>query len=237
MALSLSLGSSLLSKVLGYYYPKDIARKSRGLPPKRIVLICCEGAKTEPAYIEALRRELRLSSVHIEIVPGDVCGSSPKSIVSWAVEHRKALRKDWPDTVAWCAFDRDSHPKLSDALCRARDNNILVAFSNPSFELWLLLHFEFSTALIDRRAALRRLRTHVKDYEKGRIQYDAFRDRRTQAKGRAAMLRSHHETTRSRSISRTALVNANSTTRSGDNPSTTMDELVTLLESLQDLAR
>jgi hypothetical protein len=45
------------------------------------------------------------------------------------------------DAERWVMFDRDQHSEIPEAFVRARQNGINVAFSNPSFDLWLLLHF------------------------------------------------------------------------------------------------
>jgi hypothetical protein len=52
----------------------------------------------------------------------------------------------------WALFDRDEHPRISEALALlATHERIRVAFSNPSFDLWLLLHF---TAVSDPQGGL-----------------------------------------------------------------------------------
>jgi len=38
-------------------------------------------------------------------------------------------------------FDRDEHHEIPEAFARAKREGIKVVFSNPSFDLWLLLHF------------------------------------------------------------------------------------------------
>lgn len=52
-------------------------RRQRKNPrePYDVVLIVCEGSKTEPAYFTALKNELRLSSANISIF-GKECGSA-----------------------------------------------------------------------------------------------------------------------------------------------------------------
>ena len=40
----------------------------------------------------------------------------------------------------WAVFDRDEHPRFKDALMRCRQQGVHVAWSNPCFELWLILH-------------------------------------------------------------------------------------------------
>jgi hypothetical protein len=69
------------------------------------------------------------------------------SLVQQAVvlldDRQRAMRRD-RDSPAfdeiWCVFDRDEHPYVEDALALAAQHGINVAFSNPCFELWLLLH-------------------------------------------------------------------------------------------------
>jgi hypothetical protein len=41
----------------------------------------------------------------------------------------------------WALFDRDQHQDIPQAMRDARDGGVRVAFSHPSFDLWLLLHF------------------------------------------------------------------------------------------------
>ena len=47
-------------------------------------------------------------------------------------------------------FDTDEHENLPHAIEDARQSAILVAVSNPCFELWLVLHAREQTAYIDR---------------------------------------------------------------------------------------
>ena len=218
-----------MRRLQGYYYPRDIRRTSRRLAPKTIVCICCEGAKTEPHYFEALRRDLRLSSVCVRIIPGDICGSDPRTVVAWAADMKKDLAAEWPGAVVWCVFDRDEHPQIENALCRARDCRICLGFSNPCFELWLLLHYEYSTAQLERDEALRRLRAYIPAYAKATPVYDFLRERREQAVTHASRLREHHERTRDSRAQAKPAVNRGSTARPTDNPSTTVDELVVYL--------
>lgn len=42
----------------------------------------------------------------------------------------------------WAVFDRNGHPHFNEAVAMCRDNHVLVAQSNPCFELWLVLHLE-----------------------------------------------------------------------------------------------
>ncbi|NLT51828.1 MAG: RloB domain-containing protein, partial [Ignavibacteria bacterium] len=53
------------------------------------------------------------------------------------------------------------------AITRAKDIGVDVAWSNPSFELWYLLHFEYRNTGIDRDEAKKRLnQLFGKEYQK-----------------------------------------------------------------------
>jgi hypothetical protein len=137
---------------------------SRGAPDRKkkpTVLVVCEGGKTEPTYFESLKRDKRLPSV--EIV-GRECGPHPTTVV----KHAKKVVEEYPDYFdeVWCVFDRDKHERLQDAFIQARDNSFKVAFSNPCFELWYLIHFTDQESHIERGAA----RSALKNKRKGKAE-------------------------------------------------------------------
>lgn len=98
----------------------------------------------------------------------------PKTVVETAVEKKKeAARsaKKGSDSFlkfdhVWCVFDVDDHPHLVQATQQANDNGVNVAISNPSFELWILLHFESQRAHIHRGDLRSKLQIHIPDYDK-----------------------------------------------------------------------
>ena len=198
-------------------------RKSfrRGPPsrqPAPIVLIVCEGEATEPTYFKRLRVEKHLPSTSVEVIPGSISGSHPKSITAYAKERKNEARADRvPYDVIWCVFDRDEHPKIEQAFQQAKDNGFRLAFSNPCFELWYLLHFADQRALIGRDEARRKLETHVADYTKSKDMYEVLLPYQQSAIERAERLRSQHQ-------GETGVV--------PPNPSTSVDELVSYLNAL-----
>ena len=115
-------------------------RKTNTKNTKKKILIVCEGARTEPSYFKSFR-------VHqdCEIVGA---GSNTVSVVKHAL---KMMKKE-PYREVWCVFDRDSFPKtrVKTALQLAAQNKIKTAFSNESFELWYVLHFQYLDTQITR---------------------------------------------------------------------------------------
>ena len=67
---------------------------------------------------------------------------------------------------AWCVPDIDDHPRLDEALVMARANGIDLAVSNPSFELWLILHFRDNPGAQNRDRMVRMLKRYLPDYDK-----------------------------------------------------------------------
>lgn len=187
------------------------------------ILIVCEGEKTEPNYFSALRMERRLSSARIEIVPGTIPGSDPRRIVNYALYRIRQRRHEGEkfDHV-WCVFDRDEHPKINEAFAAARRAKIAVAYSNPCFELWYLIHFEPPAGPMHRDVVWQRLVRHLPHYHKSSTVYDELLPLQGEALRRAHELREQLE-------------------RHGknptDNPSTYVDRLVQWLNEMSPLAK
>lgn len=205
-------------------------RNGRALPPGRPpadgplrgrLLIACEGSATEPIYFEALCRDLALAGDEVEVL-GDESGSHPLSVVTCAQRRVKRVMRTLeldtsPYDSVWCVFDRDEHPRVKDALSRAASLGFEVAFSNPCFELWFLLHFAYSSAELSGREVRMRLAKFIPDYGKSQDVYDLLGPLQDTALTHAERLRAYHE-------------------RAGDpldrNPSTTVDRLVRELVAL-----
>lgn len=124
--------------------PPTIHRKSGLVQPKVEIVIACEGKVTEKHYLNSCKQEYGAGLVQLRWLP--ITGI-PMTVVDAAIHERETLverarkTKDSFEVFrVWAVFDRDDHPEVSQALARARKNGIDVAFSNPCFELWPLLH-------------------------------------------------------------------------------------------------
>ncbi len=122
-------------------------------------MVFCEGEKTEPEYLNALKRQPSVrdvAAVDLRVETGHG-GSVPLTLVSLATAARKkAVDEDAEIDEFWCVFDVEwpvNHPNLSVAAERARKQGIKLAVSNPCFELWLILHFKNCARWLNNEAA------------------------------------------------------------------------------------
>ncbi|MER7541804.1 RloB family protein [Actinomadura sp.] len=120
-----------------------------------MVTVVCEG-KTERNYLERIHDEAGQDSrfvLHFDPHAQPGKGFKPAEAVDRAidVQHRTARsaqeneeeeeENSGPEQYVWAVFDRDQHNDVDEAIRRAHKNGVEVAFSTPSFDLWLLLHF------------------------------------------------------------------------------------------------
>lgn len=178
-------------------------RFSRIHKPRRIgrtFLIVCEGKKTERGYFEGIRTDLRRATVQIKVVHPGV--TDPESLVQAALRERDALTKDglWlSDDFACAVFDGDEHlqgnrSNWDRAVDLARRKNVFLSLSNPSFELWYLLHYADQRANLNRTTAIQQLKRYLPDYEKAKKLYPTPLSPLTQdAIRRAKSLERQHE--------------------------------------------
>ncbi len=129
----------------------DKGRKSRRRPImtrelRQRFLIVCEGEKTEPNYFRSFRAQ-----VDVKVIG---TGKDTIGVVEYANRLKKeATRKAEAYDQVWAVFDRDdfSAEKFNGAIQIARRKEIRAAYSNPSFELWFLLHFDERRSPITRK--------------------------------------------------------------------------------------
>jgi hypothetical protein len=138
----------------------------------RRLLVGCEG-KSESHYLDEIRQQKRLSTHRMVIL--DCPCTDPLGIVNLVLQEREVFRKEkrWTDSdQAWAVFDGDEHRDAvplnwNNAIQLAQARGVNLAISNPSIELWFLLHFQDQTGHIHRDKAKALLKKHIRDYEKG----------------------------------------------------------------------
>ncbi len=142
-------------------YDRQNGRRRKRNP---IIYIICEGTETEPRYFKAFRTRF----CKIDIIPLSSAYKSADSLVK-KVKSTLGENPYYPDEgdVVWCVFDCDDN--TNDMLLKAQQLSkkfgYRIAFSNPCFEYWYLLHFcEYKAYLENCNAVLNQLR------KKGRIE-------------------------------------------------------------------
>ncbi len=120
-------------------------RNSPPRPRKRSLLIQCEGQKTEPNYLEEF---CKVCGVRHRMAVQVKRGKGQNAVVtirSAIVEgNQKRLGERVYDEIC-CVLDVEHaahEASLNEAIILARQHNIRLFLSNPSFEVWLLAHFE-----------------------------------------------------------------------------------------------
>ena len=180
----------------------DLIRRRAIYPPRKKVLIVCEGKKTEPNYFSSLIANLKLTAAEVKIYNGR--GSAPKSVVEFGIEIFE-MESDFD--LVFFVFDKDNHDSYAAALSMVENlktkgkykSKIIGAItSNPCFEVWFLMHFEpydkpFTSSggksPCGNVIAVLRKQACFKNYSKGqRNHFDLLIDRLQIAKKNAAQV-------------------------------------------------
>lgn len=140
--------------------PRTLKRKVATRLPRKTLVVFCEGEKTEPQYLLALRQEPFVrdaAAVDIRVETGHG-GAVPLTLVTLATAARaKSAAEEAEIDEFWCVFDVEwprNHPHLPEAIAKAKSNGIRLAISNPCFELWLILHYRNHRSWLDNSAAV-----------------------------------------------------------------------------------
>ena len=197
-----------------------MARQAQGSRRRRpVIYIVCEGSQTEMRYF----RRFRTRDSIIDIHPVD---SKKKSAVDIVKNAQRSIMPDiyYPSDgdQIWCVFDRDSNTNenLSEAERLAGKSGYRIAYSNPAFELWFLLHFVHQQGYIeDCDDAIRLLSQNgrLPGYTKTGDYFELLRANMGAVVERAGMLMKRHLEDRNTLLCRES------------NPCTTVGELVSFL--------
>ena len=153
-----------MAKMKKEYNPNKVARRKR----RQIIYIICEGKETETLYF----KHFRTRNCLVDIVPIP----SKHKAAEHLVKHAKSLisQSDYypkDGDQLWCVFDRDDNKdhELQAAVDFAQKQGYHIAYSNPSFEYWYLIHFEKRNGFIKDSAAvidLLKRNGYLANYEK-----------------------------------------------------------------------
>jgi len=126
------------------------------------VIIACEGSVTERNYFQSIFLELigNYNIAKTSLIIARHTATHPRGVLE---DLEKALKKDDEFEHKWIVIDRDEHESFAETLDQAESIKVKVAYSNPSFEFWFLLHFDDYTTPTHRH--------HIPDLLKKYINY------------------------------------------------------------------
>lgn len=208
-----------MAKMRKEYNPDRPNRRKR----RSIIYIVCEGKETEMLYF----RHFRSRNCLVDIIPI----ASKHKAAEHLVKHAKSLLSQstyYPQDGdrLWCVFDCDDNKnaELRAAMEYAQKQGYQIAYANPSFEYWYLIHFERRNGYLkDSDAVIQILRNrgYLEGYEKNVDVFDKLlphqKEAIERAKERVEQLNRDHTQILSRE----------------SNPVTTVYELVAFLNSQQ----
>lgn len=148
------------------YSRNALKRYSRKRSARKSITVVCEGKETEPNYFKSLKYDLRLSMYDVKIIPGI---TDPLNLVQRGISEKE--KSDYKDIdEVWCVLDKEQYgqnPNFDNAVKLALTNGISLAVTNPAFELWYLLHFEYTDAPFNNATeVIKRLLKFIPKYEK-----------------------------------------------------------------------
>jgi len=179
---------------------KDLKRRGPTREPIPRILVVCEGEVTEPRYLKAFAADEKNGLIKVEPVG---LGWDPRSLVDEAARRKKLAEREARrerdvnlryDDV-WCLFDIDGKPKerrVPEAIDTAGSKGIKLGISNPSFELWAVLHFDDCDGPCTQGEVARTLKSHCSGYKK-ELPYSLMRDGYETAVSRADRLLQRRE--------------------------------------------
>lgn len=119
---------------------------------RKLFFIGCCG-QTETRYFQRIIRELR-GKLHLKVkaIPKD-----PSTILKKVL---KIPRIDEQDQK-WLVIDKDNFKNIQYLISTAKRQGVQVAYSNPCFELWILLHYEYLETEISIQNCIKKLEHHI----------------------------------------------------------------------------
>lgn len=166
-------GRSAASRLKGSWGSPRASAPSIPVRPERY-LIVSEGTETEPRYFGAIGGLVN-GRYHGQYVSVKVRGTGMGTL-SLFDEARRIAEGD-PDgfTRVWVVYDKDDFPagdfNAVVERCASASTGLTVyraAWSNESFELWYLLHFEYLQAALSRSDYVERLSSRLEAAGEGR---------------------------------------------------------------------
>lgn len=191
----------------------------------KIIYIFTEGEKTEPNYFKSIKKEIRKVNIKIKIKGK---GFNTLSLVNHALGFIENKVIDLNIDDCWVVFDKDDFDvDFNIAIDKAEKNNLKVEYSNESFELWYLLHFNYNTAELTRDDYTKKLEKELQKLT-GNIKYKYYKN-----SNEIYSLIKDKEKTAIKNAKKLVELHKNKTSYVKKNPSTTVYLLLESLNSLK----
>lgn len=169
-------------------------RKKHYRVENKYILIICEGKRTEPSYFNGIKKDNESAGLNIKIMKRPK--NSGLELVNKAIELKEEAEKDRNEyDSVWVVLDKDSYTQFEETFSIAGKNNIKIAFSSVSFELWYLLHYKYTTRPWRNSSEVEKeLRKEYPEYDKTKSDtYSELKDKTPEAIERAESLRKHNQ--------------------------------------------
>lgn len=208
----------------------DFARKKAVREQKRTFLLAFEGSVTEPNYFEDLfndhKKKGLIAMTSYVFVPHE--HTDPNGVLNDLLNFKKDGFSSKNYDHRWIVIDRDKEggnggghtaENFNNAIVRAGVNKVKVAYSNPCFEIWLLLHFNYRDTAIHRDELYQKLKNIIGYQKNSQITYENLKDNLDNAIRNAKKLKLSYET------------GGRAVRPESDNPVTTVFELIECLRN------
>ena len=195
---------------------------------RKTLVIACEDSVSAPLYFNAIFDDLKKNHAiaALSLVITKHKHTDPGGVLQDLLNHPNYQDFDHQ----WIVIDRDEEKtnggghtaeNFNKAIARANSKEIKVAYANPCFEIWYLLHFEYRNTAIDRDELVKQLeRDH--QYKKNEL-FKRVLDQELQDKAINYAKR----------LIQSRIDDQRKTSPATDNPSTTVHDLVELLNKFK----
>lgn len=169
---------------------KSLSRKVGVRERRKKFVIVCEGTKTEPIYF----RKYRTRYDNLEVIIPDSRCTDPKGLVKFCQEQIDYHPLNFKDgDVIWCVFDWDNNSQEAIFAAFRKAKNVKLCLSNPSYELWYLLHFVDIFSKLNNDELKEKLKIYIQNYDKSTDYFELLELKRESAISRAKRLNGMHE--------------------------------------------
>ncbi len=157
---------------------KDFSKRKAGLRQRNpVIYIFCEDQKSAKKYFEEMRQKIQCRSAKIEILSRG--NADPLRLVKYV---RKYIKDNQNNIIKgkdafFCVFDEDGRgdkklQEIEKELSQKHGSLVTKVFSNPSFELWYLLHFIDQNAALNNNQLIQKLQKSIPNYSKSEGYYN-----------------------------------------------------------------